>query len=92
MDSVKYLHICESVPSGDRWEWSYDTPEEANDAARRDWEHLTAAERKRRHVYTCIVRREWLNDDAIDEETTDIDWVVFAQTDTFPGAFDSDTI
>lgn len=86
----KYLHICESVPDGDRWEWVYDTPEGANAAARADWEHLTASEKKRQHIYACIVRREWLDDDAIDEDTGEINWACFYQADTFPGAYDSD--
>lgn len=90
MDEKKYLSICEMVPVGDRWEWVFDTPEEANRDAKMQWDHLTDREKRKNHVYAVVVKREWLSEDAVDEDTGEINWAMFDSADTFPGAFDSD--
>lgn len=89
MEEVKYLYIAERIPAGDQWEYVFDTPEEANKAAARAWDYLTYREKQRNHVYAVVVKREWLNEDAVDEDTGEVDWCMFDQADTFPGAFDS---
>ncbi len=87
---MKYLAIRELVSNGDRWEEVYNTAEEANAAAKRDWERLTALEQRRNRIYAAIVRREWLSEDAVDEDTGATDWRLFDRADGFPGAFDSE--
>lgn len=89
MDDIKYLAIVWD-DDGDRWESVHDTPEAANHDAASKWEHLTPRERERTHVYACLVRRERLSEDAVDEDTGAIDWSLFEQADGFPGAFDSE--
>lgn len=91
-ENAKYLCITENTKTDDSWERVFDTAEEANKAAADVWFHLTAREKLVNHVYAAIVRREDLNEDAIDEETGDIDWLTFHSADTFPGAFDSEAL
>lgn len=88
----KYLYVAESIPNGDRWEYVFDTPEAANKQAAIAWDYLTPAEKKRNHIYACVVKREWLSEDAVDEDTGEIDWTMFDKADGFPGAFDSDEL
>lgn len=76
--------------SGDWWQEVYDTAEEANAAAESQWEHLTDREQKRRHIYAGIVTEKMLPKEAVNEDTGVIDWSLFADHDTFPGAFDSE--
>lgn len=85
----KYLTIAE-ITDGDRWEKVFDTPSEANIEAASQWDHLTDREKQQTCVYAVEVRREWLSGDAVDEETGEIDWRMFDQAGSFPGAFDSD--
>ena len=77
---------------GDRFATVHLTPEEANAEADYQWNHLTKTEQSCRHVYTAVVRRDMLPDYAIDEDTGEVDWSLFGDTDTFPGAFDSDKV
>lgn len=91
-ENAKYLCIAENTKTCDSWEWIFDTADEANKAADDLWFHLTAREKLVHHVYAVIVRREHLTDDAIDEETGDIDWLMFHSAGTFPGAFDSEAL
>lgn len=87
----KYLVIDEII-NGDSFETVCDSAEEANREAAYQWDHLTERERKQRHLYAVIVKREWLSEDAIDEDDGSIDWAMFDQADTFPGAFDSEEV
>lgn len=87
----KYLVIDEII-NGDRFETVCDSAEEANREAAYQWEHLTARERKQRHLYAVVVKREWLSEDAIDEDDGSIEWAMFDQADAFPGAFDSEEV
>lgn len=90
MESIKYLVIREALPMGDRWEDVFDSLEQANREASYHWNHLTRREQQRNHVYVVEVRREWLSEDAIDEDTGAVEWAMFDQADTRPGFFDSD--
>ena len=76
---------------GDVFQEVYTAPEEANAAARYAWHMKTAQERNCRHIMAGIVTREMLPDDAVDEETGDVDWTLFTEFDSFPGSFDSDS-
>lgn len=103
MSEKKYLVIDQQC-DGDCWEYVFDTPEEANREAANQWFYMTDRARKsyltdnwedirkgrKSHLFAAIVLREWLRDDAIDEETGEIDWRQYEQCDLFPGAFDSD--
>lgn len=87
----KFIVMQDRIP-GDSFSTAYDTAEDANAAAETVWFYLTPNERKHTHVYAIVVRREDLDEDAIDEDTGDIDWCMWVSADTFPGAFDSEHI
>lgn len=89
MENVKYAVIDQKIPEGDRFEKIYDTAEGANAAAEYDWGHLSDYDRKRTHIYAARIHLDQLPDYAIDEETGEIDWLLFDDHGTFPGAFDS---
>ncbi len=89
-DEKKYIVVCD-VDGGDSWTDVYDTAEEANEAALHDWRVLSSHDQRRQHIWAGIVSREDLGDDAIDEDTGEIDWRCWVNADTFPGAFDSNT-
>lgn len=72
-----------------RWRYVYDTPEEANAQASMRWYHLTPQERQKRHVYAGMITRNDLDDDAVDEDTGEVDWKRWNNCNTFPGALDS---
>lgn len=65
------------------------TPEEANQEARSQWEHLTKQEQKSRTIYAAVVTLDDLADGAIDEYTGDVDWTCWENCNDFPGAFHS---
>lgn len=93
-ESVEKKYIVVDEPTrryGDEWRYVYDTAEEANFAAWRAWNYLTKQEQRERHIWAGLVTHEYLDDDAIDEDTGKIDWRCFVWADTFPGAFDSST-
>ena len=50
---------------------------EASVMAEQLWKHLTADEQKHRHVYVGKVTNDCLADDAVDDETGEIDWTAF---------------
>lgn len=62
---------------GDQFEEVYDSIEEANEAAKSHWWHLTDSEKRKRHIYVGVVRPEDLNEWAFDEDTGAIDWAAF---------------
>lgn len=84
----RYIVVCD-VDGGDSWTDVYNTAEEANEAAVHNWRSLSSHDQRRQHIWAGIVTREDLGDDAIDEDTGEIDWRVWVSADTFPGAFDS---
>lgn len=88
----KYIVVDEPAGGfgGDVFQEIYDTPEEANAAASYGWEHLTRNEQRKRHVFAGVVTPEDLPEDAIDEDSGEIDWGAATSIDGFPGAFDSD--
>ena len=61
----------------------FDALDEANEAARAQWDHLTNTERKHSEVEVLAVTEDDLADWAIDEETGEIDWTAYANAD-FP--------
>lgn len=75
--------------SGDSWQYVYDTPEEANAQASMRWHHLTSQGRQKRHVYAGVITQDDLADDAVDEDTGEVDWKRWNNCNTFPGALDS---
>lgn len=88
----KYIVVDDPIGrTGDSWTDVYDTAKEANHAAWRAWNYLTKQEQRERHVWAGLVTHEDLDDDAIDEDTGEIDWRCWVNADTFPGAFDSKT-
>lgn len=89
-DDQRYIVVCD-VDGGDSWTDVYNTAEEANEAALHDWCSLSAHDQRRQHIWAGIVSREDLGDDAIDEDTGEIDWRCWVNADNFPGAFDSST-
>ena len=84
----RYLVIDEKT-NGDSYSEVYATLEEANEAAARAWNHLSAGDQKKSHIHVAVVRREDLADWAEDEETGEVDWTAFEQYDRPEGAFDS---
>lgn len=67
----------------------FDTIEAANEFALKSWKHLTNYEKEGRHIYVCEVTEEDLDDWAIDEETGEIDWSCFFQSNLPADGFDS---
>jgi len=89
----KYVVIVqdkEGDTSYDTFYGAFNTLEEANNIAKNTWLHLSARERSERVVDVFTVKREWLNEDAIDEDGN-IDWAGFHTADREDGAFDSET-
>lgn len=80
--------------SGDIEAEFYSEPVEAAEAARDDWERLTLDEKRRNHIYSALIRRKDLDFDEMDDDDLEngiIDWWCFTGTDTYPGAFDSES-
>lgn len=78
---------------GDIEEKFYSDADEAAEAARDAWKHLTLNEKRRQHIYSVVIRREDLNFDQMDEDDLAegrVDWWCFTGMDTYPGAFDSE--
>lgn len=85
----RYL-VIDDNSRGDSWVDVYDTLDNANRAAARDWQHLTASERSTRHIYVLQVLPDCLADDAFDEETgAVIDWTFWHSGHSSDGFFDS---
>lgn len=57
---------------GDQFEEVYDSLDDANSAAKSCWYHLTKGERRKRHIWVGISRRENLDDAAFDEDTGEV--------------------
>lgn len=88
---TRYVVIDMPSPGtdGDIYQEVYTTAEEANAAASYKWHQLSAGERLGRRIMAGVVSRDMLPEEATDEETGDVDWSLFGDCDTFPGAFDS---
>lgn len=88
---TRYVVIDMPAPGtdGDIYQEVYTTAEEANAAASYKWHQLSENERLGRRIMAGVVTRDMLPEDAIDEETGEVDWSLFSDCDTFPGAFDS---
>lgn len=84
----KYVSVLQENP-GDRFEEVFESPEEANSAAYREWLGLSPKARAHCDVAAYVITEDNLLDGAIDEDTGEIDWRCFGECDTFPGAFDS---
>lgn len=87
----RYVVIDMPAPGtdGDIYQEVYTTAEEANAAASYKWHQLSAGERLGRRIMAGVVTRDMLPEEAVDEETGEVDWSLFSDCDTFPGAFDS---
>lgn len=88
MNEIRYLVIDENT-NGDTYTDVYTTLEEANEAATREWDHLSSSDKKRSHIHVAVVRREDLADWAEDDETGEVDWTAYQQYGHPEGAFDS---
>lgn len=88
---TRYVVIDMPAPGtdGDIYQEVYTTAEEANAAASYKWHQLSAGERLGRRIMTGVVTRDMLPEEATDEETGEVDWSLFSDCATFPGAFDS---
>lgn len=85
----KYLAINEPKRGyGDIFEKVFDTLENANSYAEKDWNHLTYHEKKERHIYVAWVTEEYLNDYAFEENQ--IDWCAYHSLDYDNNCFDSE--
>lgn len=73
-NEYRYIVICEPKNGfgGDQFEEVYDSLDEANKAAKSYWWHLTDSEKRKRHIWVGISRRENLDDDAFDEDTGEV--------------------
>lgn len=72
----------------------FDCGSEATARARDLWWHLTAAEKKRAHIYSALVTLEDLTEDAFDGAYLDdgqIDWGMYSSLRSYDGYWDSDT-
>lgn len=74
----------------DEFQDVFDTLDEANKFALDSWNHLTNSEKRGTHIYVCFVTEKDLSEDAIDEETGEIDWICFGSCDMTPDCFDSE--
>lgn len=84
---TKYI-VVDQIGNDD-YETFFDTIEAANEFALKSWKHLTNREKNGRHIYVCVVTEKDLDDWAVDEETDEIDWGCFFQSDFPAGGFDS---
>lgn len=87
----RYVVVDMPAPGtdGDIYQEVYTTAEEANAAASYKWGQLSSGERQGRRILAGVVTRDMLPEEATDEETGEVDWALFSDCDTFPGAFDS---
>ena len=83
----KYI-VVDQIGTDD-YETVFDTIEAANEFALKSWKHLTNREKEGRHIYVCEVTEKDLQDWAIDEETGEIDWGCFFQSNLPAEGFDS---
>lgn len=67
----------------------YDSGAEATARARDLWWHLTAAEKKRAHIYSASVTLEDLMEDAYLDDG-EIDWGMYSSLSSYDGEWDSD--
>ena len=87
----KYI-VIETNKHGDEWVSVFDTLEEANEYAKKAWEHLSAHDKKEQSVIVGIVSENDLTEWAVDEESGEIDWTSYAQYDYNKECFDSEVL
>ncbi|MGN1154657.1 MAG: hypothetical protein ACI4TK_00610 [Agathobacter sp.] len=79
----RYLVIDEKC--GDTFTKVFESEKEASDQARMDWNYLTDAEKKDRHIYVAEVTEDDLYEDAFEDGK--VDWAFFHSCN--PVGFDS---
>ena len=84
---TKYI-VVDQIGNDD-YETVFETIEAANEFALKSWKHLTNREKNGRHIYVCAVTEKDLDDWAVDEETGEIDWRCFFQSNLPADGFDS---
>lgn len=90
----KFLVVDQTLTSSgiaDQESYVIDTSDEANKTAASFWNHLTAAEQRRRHIFAAVVDESMLDPEAFDDSGV-IDWGFWISCDSFAGAFDSNNI
>ena len=75
--------------TGDIFDSIFDTIEEANRVAERDWGYLTASEKASRHIFVGMLTEDCLSDWAVDEDSGEVDWLAWNSIYSVKGAFDS---
>jgi transcriptional regulator with XRE-family HTH domain len=89
----KWIMIEENY-GGDNWPKVFDTQEEANKVAVKTWDSLTAAEKKKKHVFVIDVTEDDISEDAIEEyrngEYEEFPWECWEDGGHEEGNFDSD--
>lgn len=92
-ETKKWIMIEENY-GGDNWPKVFDTQEEANKAAVAKWDSLTAAEKKKKHVFVIDVTEDDISEDAIEEyrngEYEEFPWDCWEDGGHEEGNFDSD--
>lgn len=68
----------------------FTTAEEANQRAEMLWDHLTAREKKKRHIFASVVTSDQLDPYNVKEYGEEDAWRMISDLDDFPGRFDSD--
>lgn len=81
-----YKNNCER---GDEFIEYFNTLEEANDYAEKDWKHLTASEKAKNRVYVAYVENTSDFYDITDIDDEDFSWSDFCALGKPEGAFDS---
>lgn len=69
----------------------FDTLEEANKYAEMQWDKLTKREQDKCTVKVYLVKKEWLEKDAINEDG-EINWFAYYKCDSYDGYFDSEKL
>lgn len=75
---------------GDMFEKYVDSPEEATREASYRWEKMSRFDKKRRQVFSGLIREDSLPEEAFTEEG--IYWEFRKDIDTYPGCFDSEEV
>lgn len=91
---MKKWIMTEENYGGDNWPKVFDTQEEANKAAVKTWDSLTAAEKKKKHVFVIDVTEDDIAEDAIEEYRNggfeELPWDCWESGGYEEGSFDSD--
>lgn len=85
---VRYIAVSRNTKTWDEETWVFNTLEEANACAKRDWDHMTDGEKKIHENFVVRVTEADIDEDYIDEDG-EITWVVPSSYDIAEGGFDS---